>query len=284
MENQTEKKLKREVPLKTSLGFAVGEISDMIAYQGFSFLIFTFYFSLVKLPTETISLVFILWSIFNAFNDPILGAFSDRTKTKKFGGGRRRPWIIAMLIPLPAVMFFLFTPPLENSTSSAIYFFITICLFDTFYTAYSLNHTSLYPEMFVTDKAREEVGAARRILMVIGLIIAFVLPGFIISDLTFKHEDPITFTQYKITGIVFGVLILITMLIHLKYGIKEPSFDELKKKETLSFWDSIKLTLKNKKFIVVILASTMNWYVFGLLPMIIPLYATYVLNMTKIRF
>ena len=284
MEITAEKNLKRKVPLKTSIGFAVGEISDMIAYQGFSFLIFTFYFSLVKLPTQTISIVFILWSIFNALNDPILGSLSDRTKTKKFGGGRRRPWIVAMLIPLPAVMFFLFTPPLGNQTLSAIYFLFIICLFDTFYTAYSLNHTSLYPEMFVTDKAREEVGATRRILMVIGLIIAFVLPGIIINDLTFKHEDPITFTQYKITGIIFGVLILITMLIHLKFGIKEPSFDELKKKETLSFWDSIKLTLKNKKFIVFILASTMNWYVFGLLPMIIPLYATYVLNMTKIRF
>jgi len=175
-------------------------------------------------------------------------------------------------------MFFLFTPPLENSTLSAIYLFIIICLFDTFYTAYSLNHTSLYPEMFVTDKAREEVGATRRILMVIGLIIAFVLPGFIISDMTYQHEDPITFTQYKITGIIFGVLILITMLIHIKFGIKEPSLADLEKKETLSFWDSIKLTLKNKKFIVFILASTMNWYVFGLLPMIIPLYATYVLN------
>ena len=233
------------------------------------------------MPTETISLVFILWSIFNALNDPILGAFSDRTKTKKFGGGRRRPWIIAMLIPLPAIIFFLFTPPLENPTMSAIYFFIIICLFDTFYTAYSLNHTSLYPEMFVTDKAREEVGATRRMLMVVGLIIAFVLPGFIIHDMTFKHEDPITFQEYQITGIIFGVLILITMLIHIKFGIKEPSFDELEKKETLSFWNSIKYTLKNKKFIVFILASTMNWYVFGLLPMIIPLYATYVLNIDQ---
>ncbi len=281
MEIKTEKKLKREVPLRTSLGFAVGEISDMIAYQGFSFLIFTFYFSLVKLPTEVISLVFILWSIYNAFNDPILGAFSDRTKTKKFGGGRRRPWIIAMLIPLPAVMFFLFTPPTGNSTLSAIYFLIVICLFDTVYTAYSLNHTSLYPEMFVTDKAREEVGATRRILMVIGLIVAFVLPGLIIKDMTFKHEDPITFQQYQITGIIFGVLILITMLIHIKFGIKEPSLDELEKKETLSFWDSLKITLKNKKFIIFAIASTMNWYVFGLMPMIIPLYATYVLNVDQ---
>ncbi|QEE16191.1 MFS transporter [Promethearchaeum syntrophicum] len=279
METPTEKKKKREVPLKISIGFAVGEISDMIAYQGFSFLIFTFYFSLVKLPTETITLVFILWSIFNAFNDPILGAMSDRTKTKKFGGGRRRPWIIAMLIPLPAVMFFLFTPPLGNTTLSAIYFFIIICLFDTFYTAYSLNHTSLYPEMFTTDSQRETVGGARRILMVIGLIIAFILPGFVIKDLTFQNEDPVTFTEYKIMGIIFGFLILITLLIHLKFGIKEPSVDELEKKNTLSFWKSLTTTLKNAKFIVLAIASTMNWYVFGLLPMIIPIYATYVLDM-----
>ena len=271
----------RAVSLKTKFGFAIGEISDVVAYQGFSFLIFTFYFSLVKLDTHVISIVFILWSIYNAVNDPVLGGFSDRTKTTKLGGGRRRPWIIAMIVPLPAIMFFLFTPPLNNPTLSAIYFFLIICLFDTFYTSYSLNHTSLYPEMFLTDKGREEVGAARRIWMVFGLIIAFVLPGFIIHDMTYKNENPQTFLEYKITGIVFGVIILITMLIHIKYGIKEPSIDELEKKNTLGFVESFKVTGKNKKFMLFAICSTMNWYVFGILPMIIPLYATYVLGVEQ---
>ncbi|MHA1677288.1 MAG: MFS transporter, partial [Promethearchaeota archaeon] len=113
------------------------------------------------------------------------------------------------------------------------------------------------------------------------LIIAFVLPGFIIHDMTYKNENPQTFLEYKITGIVFGVIILITMLIHIKYGIKEPSLDELEKKNTLGFVESFKVTGKNKKFMLFAICSTMNWYVFGILPMIIPLYATYVLGVEQ---
>ncbi|MHA1673907.1 MAG: MFS transporter, partial [Promethearchaeota archaeon] len=143
---------KREIPLKLNLGYSLGEIPDLIAYQGFSFLIFTFYSVTVGLSVNTVTIVFIIWSIFNAFNDPILGALSDKTRTTKFGGGRRRPWIVSMLLPLPLVMVFLFTPPLNNKILTAIYMGFIMIVFDTFYTTYSLNHTSLYPEMFQTDR------------------------------------------------------------------------------------------------------------------------------------
>lgn len=267
-----------EVPLKLKLGFSIGEIADMIAYQGFSFLIFTFYFAVMKLPVNTITLIFIVWSIFNAFNDPILGTISDRTKTKKFGGGRRRPWMVVMTVPLAIIMILLFTPPSGNSTYTAIYFFIIICVFDTIYTGWSLNHTSLYPEMFQTEAAREEVGASRRILMVVGLLIAFVLPSLFISDMTNQNNDPITKTQYMITGAVFGVLILIMSFLHLKYGVREPPLEELEAKTPLKITEAFTKTIKNKDFVILCLCSTLNWYVFGLIPLIMPLYGTFVLG------
>ncbi|MHA1520422.1 MAG: MFS transporter [Promethearchaeota archaeon] len=272
MEKTKTKKREREVPLKLALGFAIGEIPDMIAYQGFSFLIFTFYSVVIGLEIWRITIVYIIWSIINALNDPILGAISDKSRTSKLGGGRRRPWIVSMLIPLPIVMVFLFTPLLNNPTVTAIYMAVIMILFDTFYTTYSLNHTSLYPEMFPSDRAREEVGFLRRAIMVVGLLIAFVLPGVIISDLV--GTDQLTKTQYIICGAVFGVLILVFMLIHLKYGVKEPKLDELKKRKTFSLMESIKYTLKNKNFILIVLCSTMNWFVFGIIPMILPIYAS----------
>jgi len=123
-------------------------------------------------------LMYILWSVYNAFNDPVIGGLSDKTRPKKFGGGRR-PWMAAMLIPLALIMFFLFTPfatYAEAPVWTVIYFFLIICLFDIIYTAFSLSRTSLYPEMFRTDRAREEAGMGRRIMMVFGLIVAMFVP------------------------------------------------------------------------------------------------------------
>jgi GPH family glycoside/pentoside/hexuronide:cation symporter len=273
---------KREiVPLKLKIGYSIGEISDMVAYQGFSFLIFTFYYTVVKLPVNTITTIFILWSIFNALNDPLLGGLSDKTKTTKFGGGRRRPWIVGMTVPLAIMMVLLFTPPMNNQTAASVYFFIIICAFDTIYTGYSLNHTSLYPEMFPTDRAREEVGANRRMLMVVGLIIAFVLPSFLIQDMANVNNNPITPIQYIITGTVFGAIVLIINILHLKFGIKEPPLAELQAKESFNLLTSLKMTGKNTKFVILCLCSTMNWYVFGLIPLIIPIYGTFVLGLEE---
>lgn len=267
---------------KISIGFAIGEIPDMIAYQGFSFLIFTFYSAVMQVEIWKITIVFIVWSIFNAFNDPILGALSDRTRTKKLGGGRRRPWIISMILPLPLVMIFLFTPPSSNTTFTAIYMGFIMILFDTFYTTYSLNHTSLYPEMFQSNISREKVGFARRSIMIIGLLIAFALPGFIITNLV--GTNLITRQEYILCGAIFGGLILIFMLIHIKFGIREPSLEKLQQREIFSLKDSLRHTLKNKDFLLIVLCSTTNWYVFGLIPMILPIYTSANFNFNENSF
>ncbi len=215
-----------------------------------------------------------------------MGSLSDKTKTKKFGGGRRRPWMVTMAIPLSLVMYFLFTPPGgqvqtgENPAWAIAYFMIIICVFDTIYTTYSVSRTALYPEMFRTDKAREKAGAVQRILMVIALLVAFVLPTLIIEDMTLKNSSNYesTLWQYQLTGIIFGVIVLISILINVFWGTKELPVDELEKKETMSIFKSIKESLSNKKFVIFALCSTMNWYVFGLLPTIMPIYIKTVID------
>jgi GPH family glycoside/pentoside/hexuronide:cation symporter len=271
--------MKLEVPLGRNLAYATGEITDAVAYQGFSFLIFTFYYTVIGIHINYLILMYILWSIYNAFNDPIIGGLSDKTRTKKFGGGRRRPWMVAMWIPLMLIMFFLFTPfatYAEAPVWTVIYFFLIICLFDTIYTAFSLSRTSLYPEMFRTDRAREEAGMGRRVMMVFGLIIAMVVPTLIIENLTESSQANIY--NYWIAGAVLGIIAFITAFINIKWGVKEPPIEELETKDTMGVFKSIWYSIKNWKFVVFALCSTMNWYVFGLLPLIIPIYTQFALG------
>ncbi|MCG3226632.1 MAG: MFS transporter [Candidatus Heimdallarchaeota archaeon] len=274
-----EKKESRfKVPLKFNLAFATGEITDAVAYQGFSFLIFTFYYAVIGIKVQHVMIIYILWSIYNAFNDPILGGFSDKTRTKKLGGGRRRPWMIVAWIPLSLIMFFLFTPFSTANTHPvwvAVYFFLIICIFDTIYTAFSLNRTSLYPEMFRTDREREEAGTGRRIFMVLGLILGMGVPTLFIPTLTESSQQNIY--NYWIAGAVLGVIVFVTAFINIKWGVKEPPLEELEQKETYGVFQSIWYTLKNWKFVVFILCSLMNWYVFALFPMIMPIYSEFVL-------
>ncbi|MEX2683070.1 MAG: MFS transporter [Candidatus Sigynarchaeota archaeon] len=265
------------VPGLLKNAFALGEIPDMVAYQGFSFLIFTFYYVVLEVDVNLVTIVYIIWSIYNAFNDPVLGTLSDRTRTSKLGGGRRRPWMIAMIVPLSLVMFFLFTPPpVDDDIILAMYMLAIMVLFDTFYTAYSLNHTSLYPEMFSSDRAREAVGVARRVFMVIGLIIAFALPSVFIGKYT--GDASVTISQYQLTGIVFGIIISVTMIVHLKFGVTEPFYETKQDARLPGLLSSLKLSFFNKQFLLLVGASTTSWYCFTLLPMLMPLYGARVLG------
>ena len=74
--------------IKKALAYGIGQFSDTIAIQMFVFYIFTFYYAVVGLDVNLITLVYILWSIWNSINDPLMGTLSDRMGSR---WGRRGP-------------------------------------------------------------------------------------------------------------------------------------------------------------------------------------------------
>ena len=253
-----------------ALAYSAGLFSDILSYQFFTFLIFTFYYSVIGLPTDWITWAFIIWSIWNALNDPMWGIISDRTNTK---WGKRRPYIILSFIPLCVITILLWTPITTSTVATFIYFLIIIILFDTIYTAYSINQTSLFPEMFQSLEVRSKVNNIRQIFSVLGLICAFILPSFFIP----KYTDPQFAPNYIRTGIIIAVVMAIGSIIFILWGIKEKPEFSIDKTSSPSFWKSLKITLTNKAFICYALTALANWYVFGMLPTIVPLYAEFVL-------
>jgi GPH family glycoside/pentoside/hexuronide:cation symporter len=256
--------------------FSFGQIADITAYQSFILLIFTFYSSVVGISVPLITVGFVIWSFWNMINDPILGYFSDRTHTKY---GRRRPWIMVAFIPLSVIMVFLFTPPLPIGTSldqtgNFVYFLIIIIVFEFLYTMYSLNVTSMFPEVFLSEKDRTQANNIRAVYTILGLIVAFLLPGLIIPDFTLAEYLP----QYQIFGVIAGIVVAIAVIILLKFGPKERKEFQKDYEKAFSLSKSIAYCLKSKSFRWYIIAELCNWFVYGMLPMIVPFYAKFVLG------
>lgn len=259
---------------KVAYGF--GAFADIVAYQVFTFLVFTFYYAVVGIDINLVTLGFVLWSVWNAINDPLSGLLSDRTNTK---WGRRVPFIAAGSIPLSLLMFFMWTPPTGNVIWSFAYFLIAICLFDGIYTVYSLNLTALFPEMYLDKEERASANNIRQIFNIFGLIVAFIVPTLLISDLSAKDTAvDVVLAEYRSAGVVIAIIVLIGALITVKWGISER---EEFSKDFLSVpnvTDAFKHTLGNRSFQCFLVAITANWYVFGLIPTIVPLYGQFVLG------
>ena len=272
----------QKVPLGKRMAFACGEIGDNTALQTFSFLIFTFYFAIVGLPILWITSGFILWSVWNSINDPLIGYLSDRTKTK---WGRRIPWMAGATIPLAIVMILLFTPPmaLGSDLINFIYFFIILALFDTTYTAFNLNYNAVFSEMYVTMEARSSTGKVRISFVMLALVFAFLLPTLIIED--FLGGDPQTpatiskaLGEYQLTGIIAAVVIIITYFIILKWGVKEPKHISRDADTAMSFVKTLKTTFKNKSFLWFLIPALGTWIAINILPTLAPLFMIHVLG------
>ena len=107
----TESKDSYEKSTKTAIAYSIGQIPEVGMYQYFNMFVFTFYFFVVGLNIIYIVIGFVIWSIWNAINDPLIGALSDRTRSKY---GRRKPWIIGGVIPVLFILVLVFAPPVGS--------------------------------------------------------------------------------------------------------------------------------------------------------------------------
>lgn len=275
-----------EKPLKfkEKFLFGISAIPDQLTYQIFQFLIFTYYFTVVKLPLVLIMTGYIIWGIWNAVNDPLIGALSERTKHKK-KWGKRRFYIIISVLPLSLIMVFLFYVPFETTDKFAefTYFLITIVLFEFIYSMFNVNMNAIFPDQFPTEEKRAATQIFRNLTLVFALILGSLIPALIISDLVPDNEAaiPRIKSEYLTMGIIVAIITFLAAITFALWGIKEKeeTIEDFEKRP--SIFQSFKLTLKNKSFLKFTLANTMIWYCYTIIPLVMPIYAEHVLGISK---
>ncbi|MFX1589694.1 MAG: MFS transporter [Promethearchaeota archaeon] len=275
----------RKISRKEKVLFGISAFPDQLTYQAFTIYIFTFYFAIVGLSMLEMWIGFVLWGIWNMVNDPLLGALSEKTKHKgKLG--KRKLYLIIAFVPLSLMMIFLFTTP---PSFKFWYFIFIIFTFELFYTMFSVNTNAIFPEMFPTEKQRGEVNVYIKIFTMIAVILASLVPTFVIDPLVPDTENAIPdaieaariHPNYIIAGIILYLIVLITAFIFIFYGVREKKEEASDFQKRPGFFESLKITFSNRTFIKFTLGNMLIWYCFNVLLTVFPLFSVHVLGRTK---
>lgn len=178
-----------------------------LSITGFMYVAYgTFFYNVrLGLPMQIIAFGNVLFAVWDAFNDPVMGFLSDRTRTRF---GRRRPWLF-LSVPLFALSTILFFSPPEalgTGTALAIYFTFFLILTETSNTIASVNYHSLLPELFRETELRNQANAIRQALQLVGMIIGVSMVPLIAAVIDFQLTAVLlsllggAFVLYAITG------------------------------------------------------------------------------------
>ena len=141
----------------------------------FMFLLVNMY--LMKFATDVlliapgvIGLIFGVSRIWDAVTDPLAGYWSDKTRTRL---GRRRPWLLASIVPLSLAFYMIWSPADGLSGDGLIVWTsIGIFLFFTSMTIVVVPHQSLGAEISDEPHQRTRVFGGRHIAWILGSFVA----------------------------------------------------------------------------------------------------------------
>lgn len=134
-----------------------------------------------------IGTIFFLSKIWDAISDPLVGSWSDRTRSRF---GRRRPWMLASALPLAVVSLLMWSPPASLSETELLaWIVVSIFAFYTTYTVYAVPHLALGAELSLEPVERGRIFGARQIAVTLAMLLSFVFAAPMLADAETARES-----------------------------------------------------------------------------------------------
>ena len=132
------------LPLRIKVGHAFGSVAYGVKDNGFGVLLMLFYNQVLGLDAGIVGLILLCALLMDALIDPLVGHFSDRTRTRI---GKRHPWLYAAILPMAASWTMLWFPPSDAGAGLYFYLFLFAFLMRASISCYEVPALSVVPAL-----------------------------------------------------------------------------------------------------------------------------------------
>jgi GPH family glycoside/pentoside/hexuronide:cation symporter len=238
--------IEEKLPLSQKINYSLANVSlntlNGIIGTGITF----FYITILGLDPLRAGNVWLIFGIWNAINDPLIGVIQDRTKGGR--NGRRMPYLRYGSF-VYAALFILCWYPIGDIGNQTVLFYnllLALCAFDTLFTMLGCIIYPLPAEIAIKSSNRSTLMVWSNIIGGLFGFITSVLTSVLLIDSgadSLNSLHPWFRPIMIIIGVSMGLLMFIT-----SFYLKENLYttDE----EPLSFFKSFIETFKNSPFLV----------------------------------
>ena len=131
---------KSGLTFKHKVGYAMGDLGGCMTFALMGAMVTRYYTNVLQVNTAVLATLLLVWNIWDAVNDPMMGALMDKMYAKHHNkNGKFRPWLKRMCGPVAIASFLIF----QSGLAGMSYGFKVAWLFVTYILWGSIFYTSV---------------------------------------------------------------------------------------------------------------------------------------------
>ena len=232
------------------IGYMLGDFGGCMTFALMASIFSIYCTDVLGINATVMGILTIIWTIWDAINDPMMGAIMDKAFAKKQNkNGKFRPWLLRATPLLAITAIALWTVPtfLEGIPLLVALFSFKI-LYEAAYTMFNIPMGSLLSAMSTTDAERASLSSARGV----GSMFGNMIPGMV-GPLVIGFYGDKTSTGYMITGVACAVVGFVVCLLHYAMTEERRIVNEETKPDDIKLSDILVVIRKNRAFVALCL-------------------------------
>lgn len=249
---KVQEKAKEKTSLKLALGYGLGEMGNQMSWYMINTYLTIFYTDVVGLTATAISFIMLIARVWDAMNDPMMGAIADKTHSR---WGKFRPYLMFTPPFLAIFNILTFTVFPVHGAAKVALCLVTYIGTGMAYTVVGTAQGAIVNVIAIDSQVRMNLSTARGIASaVISIILSAVVMPLI---LFFGKSQTATAQGYQYTAILLSALMIPCFLIEAlickeKYTEKLHANDSKRKS---SFIGNLKELCKNDQLLMIVIMT-----------------------------